>query len=241
MVIIKNLRKTYGGQAVLDGVSTSIQKGEVVAILGSSGSGKSTLLRCINDLEHPNEGEIFIGDQLVTQDNIQQIRQKVGMVFQSFNLFPHMNVVENLIYAPVRVKKVSRQAALEKASQLLKQVGLEDKAQAYPQTLSGGQKQRVAIARTLMMDPDVVLFDEPTSALDPEMVQEVLRVIKSLASMGMTILIVTHEMGFVREVSDRVLFLDKGRILEDRPTEDFFERHAHDRIAQFLNTKPKNI
>jgi polar amino acid transport system ATP-binding protein len=241
MVTIKNLKKTFDHQVVLDGVSTSIQKGEVVAILGSSGSGKSTLLRCINYLEEPEEGKISIEGEVVTHINIQKMRTRVGMVFQNFNLFPHLSVMQNLIYAPVRVKKMSAEVAREKALKLLNQVGLADKANAYPQTLSGGQKQRVAIARTLMMDPEVVLFDEPTSALDPEMVQEVLRVIRGLASTGMTILIVTHEMAFVREVSDRVLFLDQGKILEDRKTEDFFERHTHDRIAQFLNTKPLHL
>jgi polar amino acid transport system ATP-binding protein len=239
MVTVKGLRKVYGHHAVLDGVSAEIQKGEVVAILGSSGSGKSTLLRCINHLEDPDDGEIWIAGKKVTSANIQQIRTSVGMVFQSFNLFPHLPVLENLTYAPVKVKKVSLADAQAKALKLLNQVGLADRAKAYPQTLSGGQKQRVAIARALMMDPDVVLFDEPTSALDPEMVQEVLRVIKNLASTGITMLIVTHEMGFVKEVSDRVLFLDKGKIIEDQKTDAFFERHQHDRIAQFLNQKPK--
>lgn len=238
MVTIENIRKSFRGQTVLDGVSATIQKGEVVAILGSSGSGKSTLLRCINQMEIPEGGEIRIGNEAVQSSNLREVRKKVGMVFQNFNLFPHMTVLNNLLYAPTKVKKVDRALATEKAKTLLAQVGLLDKANAYPQTLSGGQKQRVAIARALMMDPEVVLFDEPTSALDPEMVQEVLRVMKSLASTGMTMLIVTHEMGFVREVSSRVLFLDQGKILEDRPTQDFFERHTHDRIAQFLNAKP---
>jgi polar amino acid transport system ATP-binding protein len=240
MVTIENIRKSFGGQPVLNGVSATISKGEVVAILGSSGSGKSTLLRCINQMEVPDAGEIHIGQEAVHSSNLREVRMKVGMVFQNFNLFPHMSVLENLLYSPTKVKKVDRELATEKAKALLSQVGLSDKANAYPQTLSGGQKQRVAIARALMMDPEVVLFDEPTSALDPEMVQEVLRVMKGLASSGMTMLIVTHEMGFVREVSSRVLFLDQGKILEDRPTRDFFERHTHDRIAQFLNAKPNH-
>jgi polar amino acid transport system ATP-binding protein len=235
MVIVKDLKKVYDDQVVLDGVSATVEKGEVVAILGSSGSGKSTLLRCMNYLEQPDGGEIFIAGNKVTPANLQEMRIRVGMVFQSFNLFPHMTVTENLLYAPIKVKGMDPALALEKSQKLLTQVGLADKAKAYPGSLSGGQKQRVAIARALMMDPEVVLFDEPTSALDPEMVQEVLRVMKNLASTGMTMLIVTHEMGFVKEVSDRVLFLEKGKILEDRKTEDFFKRHTHDRIAQFLN------
>jgi arginine/lysine/histidine transport system ATP-binding protein len=240
MVTIENLRKSFAGHLVLDGVSATIRKGEVVAILGSSGSGKSTLLRCINQMEIPDSGEIRINQEQVLSSNLREVRTKVGMVFQNFNLFPHLSVMENLLYAPTKVKKMDRAVAIEKAKTLLNQVGLSDKANAYPQTLSGGQKQRVAIARALMMDPEVVLFDEPTSALDPEMVLEVLRVMKSLASTGMTMLIVTHEMGFVKEVSSRVLFLEKGKILEDRPTRDFFERHTHDRIAQFLNAKPSH-
>lgn len=238
MIIIKNLKKAFGKEMVLNGVSASIKKGEIVAILGSSGSGKSTLLRCINDLEHPTSGEILINDIQVNAAHIQRIREKVGMVFQNFHLFSNMKVMQNLVYAPTRLKKLSFEEATQKALGLLKTVGLEKKANAYPKTLSGGEKQRIAIARALMVDPEVILFDEPTSALDPEMVQEVLKVIKSLASTGITILIVTHEMNFVREVATRVLFLDKGVILEDQNTHDFFEGHSNERIAQFLNKKP---
>lgn len=237
MIVIKDLKKTFGKEKVLKGVSAEIKKAEIVAILGSSGSGKSTLLRCLNHMEHPTSGDIVIDGTHVTTESIHQVREKVGMVFQNFYLFSNMTVMQNLVYAPVNVKKMQRTDAVEKARSLLRQVGLEKKADAYPQTLSGGEKQRIAIARALMMDPEIILFDEPTSALDPEMVQEVLKVIKALASTGMTILIVTHEMGFVKEVATRVLFLDKGVILEDQNTHDFFEGHSSERIASFLNKK----
>ena len=235
MIQIKNLKKSYGTRRVLNGITAEIHKGETVAILGSSGGGKSTLLRCINRLEEPTEGRVFLSGVEISAENIFEIRKKVGMVFQNFYLFSHMSVMENLTYAPVRIKGMSIEAALEKAKSLLIQVGLENRAQSYPHTLSGGEKQRIAIARTLMMDPQVILFDEPTSALDPEMVQEVLKVIKSLASTGITILIVTHEMGFVKEVATRVLFLDRGVVLEDRKTQEFFEGKGHERVASFLS------
>jgi polar amino acid transport system ATP-binding protein len=210
MIVIQNLKKKFNNQWVLDGIDLQIKRGEKVAVLGSSGSGKSTLLRCIGGLEEAESGTIQINGT------------RVGMVFQNFQLFPHMNVLKNLIYAPTRVQKVPLEQATEKAKALLKQVGLESKASVFPHTLSGGEKQRVAIARTLMMDPDLILFDEPTSALDPGMVNEVLKVIQNLAFTGITFLIVTHEMGFVRRASDRVLFLCEGKIIEDRKTADFF-------------------
>ncbi len=235
MIVIKNLNKNYGHHVVLNHLSVELHKAEIVAILGSSGSGKSTFLRCINRLEEPTAGQVWIDGVEVTHSNVQQLRTKVGMVFQNFHLFSNMSVIQNLVYAPQKVKKMPESQAFEKAQQLLRQVGLEKKIKAYPHTLSGGEKQRIAIARTLMMDPEVILFDEPTSALDPEMVQEVLRVIKGLASTGITILIVTHEMNFVREVATRVLFLDHGSILEDQSTKDFFDGHNKERIAQFLN------
>ncbi len=234
MIVIQNLKKVYHQQIVLNDLSTQISKGEIVAILGSSGSGKSTLLRCINRMEEPTSGEILLNGVLLTSSNIQRYRSQLGMVFQSFNLFSNMRVIENLTYAPTHVNGVAFEVALEKAKGLLKQVGLEKKADVFPHTLSGGEKQRVAIARTLMMDPSVILFDEPTSALDPAMVQEVLKVIKGLASSGITILIVTHEMSFVRDVATRVLFLEHGRILEDLSTREFFEGKGRERISQFL-------
>lgn len=239
MIIVKDLKKNFGQQEVLNGLSTHVRKGEIIAILGSSGSGKSTFLRCLNRLEEPCSGQIVIKGVEVTPENIHSVREKVGMVFQNFHLFSNMSVLQNLIYAPCKVKQMSQDEASRKAMGLLRQVGLEKKANALPHTLSGGEKQRIAIARTLMMDPEVILFDEPTSALDPEMVQEVLRVIKGLASTGITILIVTHEMNFVREVATRVLFLDHGVILEDQSPKEFFEGHSKERIAQFLNKTSK--
>lgn len=241
MISIKGLKKTYGDRKVLDGLSTEIQQGEIVAILGASGSGKSTLLRCINRLEEPSGGEIRILSELVTPSNIFEIRKKVGMVFQNFHLFSHLTVLQNLTYAPMKVKGMAAEAATEKAQNLLTLVGLEKRAGSYPHTLSGGEKQRIAIARTLMMDPEVILFDEPTSALDPEMVNEVLKVIKGLASTGITILIVTHEMSFVKDVSTRVLFLDHGKIIEDQKTKAFFEGAKNERIAMFLNFQTTEV
>jgi len=222
---------------VLHDVSLKINDGEVVAIIGPSGSGKSTLLRCINLLEVPTEGHIYVDGVDVTdpKTNIMQIRQQVGMVFQHFNLFPHMTVLKNMTYALTTVKKMDLKEAEEKCRVLLERVGLSDKENNYPATLSGGQKQRVAIARTLAMDPKVLLFDEPTSALDPEMVKEVLNVIKDLAGTGITMALVTHEMGFAREVADRICFLDEGRLVEDAPPEIFFSTPKSDRAKEFLD------
>lgn len=217
MIKIENLYKQFGKLEVLKGISTTIKEGEVVAIIGPSGSGKSTFLRCINLLEKPTNGRILIGEHDITdkKTNIMKVRQNVGMVFQHFHLFPHKSVLENLTYAPIKVKGQSKQEAEKIGLELLAKVGLSAKANEYPNRLSGGQKQRVAIARALAMQPEVMLFDEPTSALDPEMVKEVLDVMKSLAHTGMTMAIVTHEMGFAREVADRVLFLDSGVLVED--------------------------
>jgi arginine/lysine/histidine transport system ATP-binding protein len=232
----ESLYKSFGSLEVLKGISTELRKGEVVAVLGPSGCGKSTLLRCMNLLEKPTKGRLYFGDQDMTDPkvNISKIRQKVGMVFQHFHLFPHMTVLENVTYAPIKVNKVHSSEAKEAGMELLGKVGLAEKANVYPSKLSGGQKQRVAIARALAMNPEVILFDEPTSALDPEMVQEVLEVMKKLAQTGMTMAIVTHEMGFARDVSDRVWFLNQGILEEDSPPVEFFSRPKCDRAQQFL-------
>ncbi|MEH7459066.1 peptide ABC transporter ATP-binding protein [Bacillus pseudomycoides] len=236
MIKIENLHKTFEQNEVLKGITTTIEKGEVVAIVGPSGSGKSTFLRCMNVLETPTSGQIWIGNEEVTnpRTNIMSVRENVGMVFQHFHLFPHMTVLENITYAPVNVKGIAKQDAENKAKELLEKVGLLDKKDAYPNRLSGGQKQRVAIARALAMEPEVMLFDEPTSALDPEMVKEVLEVMKSLVTTGMTMAIVTHEMGFAREVADRVLFLDGGKLVEDANPEQFFTSPKSERAQEFL-------
>lgn len=236
MLKVENLHKSYGSLPVLQGLSTEIHAGEVVAILGPSGSGKSTFLRCLNRLEEPSQGQIFFNGVNILDPNvnIRQIRQRLGMVFQHFNLFPHMTVLQNLTYAPIKVRKLKPAVAEELAMRLLAQVGLADKAKVYPATLSGGQKQRVAIARALAMEPEMVLFDEPTSALDPEMVKEVLEVMRSLAEQGMTMAIVTHEMNFARQVASRILFLDRGVVAEDAPPEVFFNDPQSDRARQFL-------
>ncbi|MFD0767906.1 amino acid ABC transporter ATP-binding protein [Bacillus sp. CGMCC 1.60114] len=236
MIKIENLHKSFGNNEVLKGITTTIGQGEVVAIIGPSGSGKSTFLRCMNLLEVPSNGQIWIGNQEVTNPNtnIMEVRQHVGMVFQHFHLFPHMTVLENITYAPLTVKGISKDEAAKKAEELLEKVGLLEKKDAYPNRLSGGQKQRVAIARALAMEPDVMLFDEPTSALDPEMVKEVLEVMKSLATTGMTMAIVTHEMGFAKEVADRVLFLDGGKLVEDANPEQFFTAPESKRAQEFL-------
>ncbi|WP_000598462.1 amino acid ABC transporter ATP-binding protein [Bacillus mycoides] len=236
MIKVENLHKSFGQNEVLKGITTTIEKGEVVAIVGPSGSGKSTFLRCMNVLETPTSGNIWIGNDEVTnpKTNIMNVRENVGMVFQHFHLFPHMTVLENITYAPVNVKGVAKQEAEKKAKALLEKVGLLDKKDAYPNRLSGGQKQRVAIARALAMEPEVMLFDEPTSALDPEMVKEVLEVMKSLVTTGMTMAIVTHEMGFAREVADRVLFLDGGKLVEDTSPEQFFTEPKSKRAQEFL-------
>lgn len=236
MIKIENLHKSFGKNEVLKGITTTIEKGEVVAIIGPSGSGKSTFLRCMNVLEAPTNGHIWIGTEEVTnlKTNIMHVRENVGMVFQHFHLFPHMTVLENITYAPINVKGVTKQEAEKKAEKLLEKVGLLDKKDTYPNRLSGGQKQRVAIARALAMEPEVMLFDEPTSALDPEMVKEVLEVMKSLVTTGMTMAIVTHEMGFAKEVADRVLFLDGGKLVEDSAPAEFFAAPKSERAQQFL-------
>jgi len=236
VIKIENLHKSFGQNEVLKGITTTIEKGEIVAIVGPSGSGKSTFLRCMNVLETPTNGHIWIGNEEVTnpKTNIMSVRENVGMVFQHFHLFPHMTVLENITYAPVNVKGVAKPEAEKKAKELLEKVGLLDKKDAYPNRLSGGQKQRVAIARALAMEPEVMLFDEPTSALDPEMVKEVLEVMKSLVTTGMTMAIVTHEMGFAKEVADRVLFLDGGKLVEDTSPEQFFTEPKSKRAQEFL-------
>ncbi|MFQ9923840.1 MAG: amino acid ABC transporter ATP-binding protein [Beduini sp.] len=240
MLKTNDLYKTYGKLDVLKGISTEIHTGEVVAIIGPSGSGKSTFLRCLNLMEEPTKGEvIFKGVNLTTKEdksfNINKVREHIGMVFQHFNLFPHMTVLENITLAPIQVKGLNKDDAQKKAVELLKRVGLVDKKDVYPNKLSGGQKQRVAIARALAMEPDVMLFDEPTSALDPEMVKEVLLVIKDLAESGMTTVIVTHEMGFAKEIASRVMFIDQGIILEEGKPEDVFNHPKHQRTQEFLD------
>ncbi len=237
MIKVKDLYKSFGKLEVLKDISTDISKGDVVAIIGPSGSGKSTFLRCLNLLETPTSGQVWIGEDEITnpKTNIMKVRQKIGMVFQHFHLFPHMDTLSNITYAPMKVKGIKEAEAKQIAMDLLKKVGLEDKAQEYPVRLSGGQKQRVAIARALAMEPEIMLFDEPTSALDPEMVKEVLDVMKSLAQSGMTMAIVTHEMGFAREVADRVFFLEEGRLLEDTPPAEFFSHPKTERAKAFLD------
>lgn len=237
MISVHNLKKSFGNVQVLKGINIEIRKGECVCIIGPSGSGKSTFLRCLNLLEVPDEGEIIIEGESILEKrkDIDKYRENVGMVFQHFNLFPNMTVLKNITLAPVRLGKWNVAEADQKARALLKRVGLEEKANAFPGKLSGGQKQRVAIARALAMNPQVLLFDEPTSALDPEMVGEVLEVMKELAQEGMTMLVVTHEMGFAREVSDRVLFMDEGIILEDKKPEELFTNPGEARTREFLS------
>lgn len=236
VVRVEDLHKSFGNLEVLKGISTSISKGEVVAVIGPSGSGKSTFLRCLNLLETPTSGKVYIQGEDITQakTNVLKLRQKVGMVFQHFNLFPHMTVLENVTYAPIKVKNIEKAKAKEKAIELLTRVGLPEKADTYPSRLSGGQKQRVAIARALAMEPEVMLFDEPTSALDPETVKEVLEAMQDLAKTGITMAVVTHEMGFAREVANRILFLDGGKLAEDSPPSTFFNSPECDRARQFL-------
>ncbi len=236
MIKIRHLQKSFGQVQVLKDISTEIRKGECVCVIGPSGSGKSTFLRCINLLEQPDGGSIEVDGRDILDPGlkIDDYRKEVGMVFQHFNLFPNMTVKRNIMLAPMRVLGLSEEESSGKALKLLSQVGLESKADTYPNKLSGGQKQRVAIARALAMNPKVLLFDEPTSALDPEMVGEVLHVMKELAEGGMTMIVVTHEMGFAREVSDRVLFIDQGVILEDRPPGELFERPESERTKEFL-------
>lgn len=236
MINVDNLTKSFGKNKVLNGITTSIAKGEVVAVIGPSGSGKSTFLRCLNLLEVPTSGVITIsGDELTApKANVAAIRQNIGMVFQHFHLFPHMTVLQNITFAPMQVKGISLVAAQAKAMELLAKVGLSDKADSYPSKLSGGQKQRVAIARSLAMEPEIMLLDEPTSALDPEMVKEVLNVIKDLADSGMTMLIVTHEMKFAREAADTIYFLDQGMLIEKATPDQFFTKPQSDRAIRFL-------
>jgi len=236
MIEIKNLHKYFGDLEVLKGIDLKIEASDVVCLIGASGSGKSTLLRCINYLEKKTEGEIWIDGKPVdeTEDGINKIRQEVGMVFQRFNLFPHMTVAENVMEGPVTVKNMDKTEARKLSVDLLEKVGIADKADVYPEMLSGGQQQRVAIARSLAMEPKVILFDEPTSALDPELVGEVLKVMKDLAQEGMTMIVVTHEMGFAKEVADRVIFLHDGMIAEEGPPKEIFENPKNERLQAFL-------
>ena len=236
LIEVKNLHKSFGENQVLRGIDVSIQKGEVVVVIGPSGSGKSTFLRCLNLLERPTEGQILFEGTDITDPgcDINLIRRRMGMVFQQFNLFPHLTVMQNLTLAPIQTGQMSREEATQKATQLLARVGLLEKAGVYPKQLSGGQQQRIAIVRALCMNPDVMLFDEPTSALDPEMVGEVLDVMKKLAAEGMTMVVVTHEMGFAREVGDRVLFMDEGRVLEEGTPGEIFENPKNPRTQDFL-------
>lgn len=237
MIVVKDLHKAFGDHRVLCGINEEIKKGEKVVVVGPSGSGKSTFLRCLNLLETPTSGEIWFEDTLITDPkcNVNQMRQKMGMVFQHFNLFPHLTVLQNITLAPVKLKLQSEEQAKENALRLLKRVGLSEKADSYPSQISGGQKQRIAIVRSLAMNPDVMLFDEPTSALDPEMVGEVLQVMKELAEEGMTMVEVTHEMNFAREVATRVLFMDEGLILEESEPQAFFGNPQNPRLCDFLS------
>ena len=237
MIKVKNLHKQFGDLKVLNGINEHIEAGEVVVVIGPSGSGKSTFLRCLNLLEDVTEGEIYVDDEMINAPsvNVNLIRQKMGMVFQHFNLFPHLSIMDNITLAPVLLKKMTKEEAVKKGQELLTTVGLLDKADADPAQLSGGQKQRVAIARALAMNPEIMLFDEPTSALDPEMVGEVLDVMKDLAKSGMTMVIVTHEMGFAREVASRVLFMDQGQILESGTPDEVFNHPKNERTQSFLS------
>ena len=237
MISVKNLHKSFNGHKVLKGINTEIEKGDVVCIIGPSGSGKSTFLRCLNLLETPDSGSVIVAgtDLMAKSTNINNERMKMGMVFQQFNLFPHMTILQNLTCAPMMLKKTSKADAEAKAMQLLERVGLADRASSYPNQLSGGQKQRIAIVRALCMEPDVMLFDEPTSALDPEMVGEVLDVMKELAKEGMTMIVVTHEMGFAKEVSNRVMFMDEGIIMEENNPQELFDNPQSERLKSFLS------
>ncbi len=237
MIKVKNLHKKFEDLDVLCGINEHVSQGEVVVVIGPSGSGKSTFLRCLNLLETATEGEIYVDDELITAPkvDVNRIRQKMGMVFQQFNLFPHLTIMENITLAPVLLKKMTKEQAVKKGQELLERVNLGEKAAAYPAQLSGGQKQRVAIARALAMDPEIMLFDEPTSALDPEMVGEVLDVMKDLARSGMTMVIVTHEMGFAREVASRVLFIDQGIVMESGTPEEIFSNPQNERTKLFLS------
>lgn len=233
-LVVKDLRKSFGKNKVLNGINFRLNEGERVVVLGPSGSGKSTFLRCINWMEEPTSGEIILDGEVVTEKNVRRIRQDVGMVFQHFNLIANLTVMENLTLAPVKLKRMKRDEAEKRARELLKHIGLISKMNAYPASLSGGQKQRVAIVRAMMMNPEVLLFDEPTSALDPESIGDVLSLIRELASQGMTIMIVTHEMSFAREIATRIVFLDKGRIIEEGEPSEFFEHPKTGRVKEFL-------
>ena len=237
MIKIKDLKKRYGELEVLKGISTEIKEGEVISVIGPSGSGKSTFLRCINRLEEPTSGEIWVNGKNITENgvDINKVREEIGMVFQHFNLYPHKTVMENITLGPIRLKKISKAEAEKLALELLEKVGLSDKKDVYPNKLSGGQKQRVAIARALAMNPKIILFDEPTSALDPEMIGEVLEVMKELANAGMTMIVVTHEMGFARNAANRVFFMDEGYILEDAKPQDLFDNPKSERARIFLD------
>jgi len=235
VIAVKNLQKSFGGLQVLDGIDLDVQQGDVIVLVGPSGCGKSTFLRCLTHLEEPTGGQIFLDGKEVTDKEIDHVRSRMGMVFQHFNLFPHMTVKKNITLAPVLLKKMTREQADKRAMELLERIGLADKADEYPNMLSGGQKQRIAIVRALAMDPEVLLFDEPTSALDPEMVGEVLELMKDLARHGMTMVVVTHEMGFAKEVATRVLFIDKGKIQEDKPPKEFFANPENPRLRDFLS------
>lgn len=238
MIEVKNLEKSFGDLHILKGITTTIEKGEKVVIIGPSGSGKSTFLRCLNRLEQPTSGQILFEGQDLTRmpdKQLYAVREKMGMVFQHFHLFPHLTIRKNITLAPVKLGLMNQQQANETAERLLKKVGLSDKAEQYPNQLSGGQKQRIAIARALAMNPDVMLFDEPTSALDPEMVGEVLELMRELASEGMTMVVVTHEMGFAREVASRVMFMDGGKIMEENVPQEFFSNPKNPRLREFLS------
>ena len=235
MIDVKNLKKDFNGLQVLRGVNLTINKGDCVVLVGPSGCGKSTFLRCLNHLEEPDGGEIIFNGKPVTDHDIDHVRQKMGMVFQHFNLFPHLTVKKNITLAPVRLGLMSQTEADTKAVELLERIGLADKADTYPNMLSGGQKQRIAIVRALAMNPDVLLFDEPTSALDPEMVGEVLELMKELARGGMTMVCVTHEMGFAREVANRIIFIDEGVVKVDKPPQEFFANPENERLKAFLS------
>ncbi len=235
MIVVKDLKKHFGQLVVLDGISLNIEKGDVICLVGPSGCGKSTFLRCLTRLEEPSGGHVYLDGQEVTEKGIDATRAKMGMVFQHFNLFPHKTVKQNITLAPVLLKRKTQAEADTQAMELLERIGLADKADTYPNMLSGGQKQRIAIVRALAMDPEVLLFDEPTSALDPEMVGEVLELMKDLARSGMTMVVVTHEMGFAREVASRVIFIDKGKIQEDKPPQEFFDHPENPRLREFLS------
>ena len=237
MIRTEEIKKQYGDKQVLNGISTHIEQGEVLVIIGPSGSGKSTFLRCLNLLEEPTSGKVFLKDQCINEKGVDldSVRQHLGMVFQHFNLFPHLTVLENITIGPIQLKKIDKAVAEQKAHELLEKMGLADKADVYPNSLSGGQKQRIAIARSLAMEPDVLLFDEPTSALDPEMVGEVLGVMKELAAGGMTMVVVTHEMGFAREVGTRLIFMDGGVIVEEGHPKEVLENPQMERTQSFLS------